>query len=113
MAISSISSGGTSGLFEMYAEKIKAGKSGVPVGQTTESKDTDSDYTKMMKELQRQLRVVMQQIRRVQASNASAEQKAAQLGALNTQAASIQGQIQKLMAAQMKALQMQSGATAG
>ena len=47
----------------------------------------------------------MEQIERVRASNASAEQKATQLQALNSQAMQVMGQIQKVMELQAKAAQ--------
>lgn len=108
MAISPISGGGASGLFEMYAQKIKANQSATSANKASESTENEDDYTRILKELQRQLRIVMEQIRRVQASNASAEQKAQQVQMLNTQAVAIQGQIQKVLAAQLKKLQQQA-----
>ncbi|ARP95293.1 hypothetical protein [Bordetella genomosp. 13] len=59
---------------------------------------------KAIKELQRQLRLVQRQMERVRNSGATPEQKASQLQALNAQAATIQGSIQKLMGEKLAAL---------
>ncbi|CAB3925203.1 hypothetical protein LMG26846_05990 [Achromobacter insuavis] len=88
--------------------KIRVNNAGATkVGQTqeTESSDNDDSYTRQIKELQRQLKRIMEQIERVRASNASAEQKATQIQALNAQAVQIMGQIQKVMELQAKAAQ--------
>lgn len=80
-----------------------AGAMKVGQAQETESSDNDDQYTRQIKELQRQLKRVMEQMARVRASNASAEQKATQLQALNVQAMQIMGMIQQVMAEQAKA----------
>ncbi|QQB37735.1 FlxA-like family protein [Achromobacter deleyi] len=88
--------------------KIRVNNAGaMKVGQTqeTESSDNDDSYTRQIKELQRQLKRIMEQIERVRASNASAEQKATQIQALNAQAVQVMGQIQKVMELQAKAAQ--------
>ncbi|WP_025139569.1 hypothetical protein [Achromobacter sp. DH1f] len=133
MAINSI--GGTSrigSIADLWAQKIQANKEAkdakddsqgvtvtpdgkvrvsnagaMKVGQSkeTESSDNDDTYTRQIKELQRQLKRIMEQIERVRASNASAEQKATQLQALNSQAMQVMGQIQKVMELQAKAAQ--------
>ncbi|MFY4257804.1 hypothetical protein ACOTCG_09415 [Achromobacter xylosoxidans] len=134
MAIDSIS--GTSrigSLADLWAQKIRANKEakednqGVTVtpdgkirvtnpgatkvgqAQETESSDNDDQYTRQIKELQRQLKRVMEQMERVRASNASAEQKATQLQALNAQAMQIMGLIQQVMAEQAKAMAKATG----
>lgn len=73
-----------------------AGAMKVGQAQETESSDNDDQYT-------RQLKRVIEQMARVRASNASAEQKATQLQALNVQAMQIMGMIQQVMAEQAKA----------
>lgn len=81
------------------------GAKAVGGAQETESSDNDDTYTRQIKELQRQLKRIMDQIARVRASNASAEQKATQISALNAQAVQVMGQIQKVMDLQVKAAQ--------
>ena len=140
MAINSI--GGTSrigSIADLWAQKIQANKEakdakddsqGVTVtpdgkirvsnagamkvgqAQETESSENDDTYTRQIKELQRQLKRVMEQMERVRASNASAEQKATQLQALNAQAIQIMGQIQQVMAEQIKAAAKAGGVSA-
>lgn len=140
MAINSI--GGTSrigSIADLWAQKIQANKEAkdakddsqgvtvtpdgkirvsnpgaMNVGQSkeTESSDNDDTYTRQIKELQRQLKRVMEQMERVRASNASAEQKATQLQALNAQAIQIMGQIQQVMAEQIKAAAKAGGVSA-
>lgn len=95
--------------------KIRVSNAGaMKVGQTqeTESSENDDTYTRQIKELQRQLKRVMEQMERVRASNASAEQKATQLQALNAQAIQIMGQIQQVMAEQIKAAAKAGGVSA-
>lgn len=92
--------------------KIRVTNAGaMKVGQAeeTESSDNDDHYTRQIKELQRQLKRVMEQMERVRASNASAEQKATQLQALNAQAMQIMGMIQQVMAEQAKAMAKANG----
>ena len=60
-----------------------------------------------LRELQQQLREVMRQMQRIRDSNLPPAQKTQQLQMLNSQAASLQGQIQKILAAQLRQLQAQ------
>ncbi|WP_315137722.1 FlxA-like family protein [Achromobacter marplatensis] len=78
---------------------------GMNVGATSASEETDNDdeYTRQIKELQKQLKRVMDQIAKVKASGMSDEMKAQQLLALNGQAVQIQGQIAQVMAQQARA----------
>lgn len=130
MAIDSIS--GTSrigSLADMWAEKIRANKeaknalgqdavsvtaegkirvnnpgaTNVGKAQAAEETDNDDEYTRQIKELQKQLKRVMDQIAKVKASGMSAEMKAQQIMALNAQAVQIQGQIALLLAKQAQA----------
>ncbi|WP_447921278.1 FlxA-like family protein [Achromobacter aegrifaciens] len=83
---------------------------GLKVGNaqaTKEAEETDNDdaYTRQIKELQKQLKRVMDQIAKVQASGMSAEMKAQQLMALNAQAMQIQQQITEVMDQQARAMQ--------
>ena len=83
---------------------------GLKVGNVQEAKETedssdDDAYTRQIKELQRQLKRVMDQIAKVQASGMSAEMKAQQLMALNAQAMQIQQQITEVMDQQARAMQ--------
>ncbi|MEN4920131.1 FlxA-like family protein [Achromobacter spanius] len=139
MAINSIS--GTSrigSLADMWAEKIQANKeaknasgqdavsvtaegkirvnnpasSKVANSQATEETDNDDEYTRQIKELQKQLKRIMDQIAKVKASGMSAEMKAQQVMALNAQAVQIQGQISHLLAEQARAAQGGVSATA-
>lgn len=66
-------------------------------------KEDDDIYTRQIKELLRQLRRVMEQIRKVEASGLSPEQKSEQLQTLNSQATQIMSQIQKVLVAKAKA----------
>ncbi|MCY1302588.1 hypothetical protein D9M68_482500 [compost metagenome] len=139
MAINSIN--GTSraiSLADLWAEKIQANKEArnapgaqaevsgqdgsirvsapgsMKVGgaQAAEETDNDDEFTRQIKELQKQLKRVMEQIARVKASGMSAEMKAQQLQALNAQALQIQGQIAQVMAQQARAMQGGVSATA-
>jgi predicted nucleic acid-binding Zn-ribbon protein len=66
--------------------------------------ETSSDpTTQMLKQLQDQLRQIMDQIKRLQASSVPDEQKMPMLQSLNAEAATIQGQIEALMQKQMQA----------
>ncbi|MBB1628420.1 FlxA-like family protein [Achromobacter sp. UMC71] len=87
---------------------------GMKVGQTEEpeSSENDDHYTRQIKELQRQLKRVMEQIARVRDSNASAEQKATQMQTLNGQAVQIMNQIQQVLAAKAKAMAKATGGVA-
>jgi len=80
---------------------------GMKVASTNASEETDNDdeYTRQIKELQKQLKRVMDQIAKVKASGMSDEMKAQQVLALNAQAVQIQGQIVKVMAQQARAAQ--------
>lgn len=62
----------------------------------------------MLRELQQQLREVMRQMQRVRDSNTAAALKAQQLQQLNNQAMSLQGQIQSVLAEQLRQLQAQA-----
>ncbi|WP_332613253.1 FlxA-like family protein [Achromobacter sp. ESBL13] len=130
MAINSI--GGTSrtgSMADLWAQKIQANKEATDpaggeattvspdgtirvnkagalrVGGTKASEDAgnDDEFTRQIKELQKQLKRIMDQIAKVQASGMSDEMKAQQLQALNGQAMQIQGQIQKVLVLQAKA----------
>ncbi|MFY0480037.1 FlxA-like family protein [Achromobacter marplatensis] len=81
------------------------GALGLKVASASASEETDNDdeYTRQIKELQRQLKRVMDQIAKVRASGMSDEMKAQQLLALNGQAVQIQGQIAQVMAQQARA----------
>lgn len=132
MAINSIS--GTSrigSLADLWAEKIQASKearnaagqeatsvtadgkvrvnnpAGMKVADTQAAEETDNDdeYTRQIKELQKQLKRIMDQIAKVKASGMSAEMKAQQVVALNAQAVQIQGQIAQVIAQQARAAQ--------
>lgn len=73
--------------------------------QASEETDNDDEYTRQIKELQKQLKRVMDQIAKVKASGMSDEMKAQQLLALNAQAVQIQGQISQVMQQQARAAQ--------
>ena len=132
MAINSIS--GTSrinSLADLWAQKIQANKEArnasddgtttvapdgrirvnhpgamkVGEAQAPEETDNDDEYTRQIKELQKQLKRVMDQIAKVKASSMPAEIKAQQVMALNAQAVQIQGQIAHVMAQQLRAAQ--------
>lgn len=138
MAINSI--GGTSrigSLAELWAQKIQANKEAkesagaeattvtpdgkirvnnagaMGIGGATASEETDNDdeFTRQIKMLQKQLKRIMDQIAKVQASGMSDEMKAQQLQSLNAQAMQIQGQIQQVLIQQAKAA-MTSGVSA-
>ena len=138
MAINSIS--GTSrisSLADLWAEKIQANKeaknasgqdavsvtaegkirvnnpgaTNVGKAQAAEETDNDDEYTRQIKELQKQLKRIMDQIAKVKASGMSAEMKAQQIMALNAQAVQIQGQISHLLAKQAQAAK-QAGVSA-
>lgn len=138
MAINSI--GGTSrigSLAELWAQKIQANKEAkesagaeattvtpdgkirvnnagaAGIGGATASEETDNDdeFTRQIKMLQKQLKRIMDQIAKVQASGMSDEMKAQQLQSLNAQAMQIQGQIQQVLIQQAKAA-MASGVSA-
>lgn len=78
---------------------------GMKVGATSAPEDTDNDdaYTRQIKELQKQLKRVMDMIAKVKASGMSEEMKAQQLLALNAQAVQIQDQIAQVMVQQARA----------
>lgn len=132
MAINSIS--GTSrigSLADLWAEKIQANKEAknaagqdsvsvtaegkvrvnnpagmkVATAQATEETDNEDEYSRQIKELQKQLKRIMDQIAKVRASGMSAEMKAQQITALNAQAVQIQGQIAQILAQQARAAQ--------
>ncbi|MFQ1064985.1 hypothetical protein [Bordetella trematum] len=67
----------------------------------------DDPVQQTLRELQQQLREVMRQMQRIRDSNLPPAQKTQQLQMLNSQAASLQGQIQKILAAQLRQLQAQ------
>ncbi len=92
MAISSVGSSAHAAILSRGAPSASSRKSASAVQQ-------------MLRELQQQLRLVLQQMERVRKSPAAAEQQAQQLQALNTQAAALQGQIQKILQEQLKPLQ--------
>ncbi|KGD95288.1 hypothetical protein JL37_11450 [Achromobacter sp. RTa] len=82
---------------------------GLKVGNTQAAKETedssnDDAYTRQIKELQKQLKRVMDQIAKAQASAMPAEMKAQQLMALNAQAMQIQRQITEVMDQQARAM---------
>ncbi|CAB3708078.1 FlxA-like family protein [Achromobacter pestifer] len=81
------------------------GASKVGGAQASEETDNDDEYTRQIKELQKQLKRVMDQIAKVKASGMSDEMKAQQLLALNAQALQIQGQISQVMQQQARAAQ--------
>ncbi|WAI85565.1 MULTISPECIES: FlxA-like family protein [Achromobacter] len=139
MAINSI--GGTSrigSLAELWAQKIQANKESkegadaqattltpdgkIRVGaagamavggsQAAEESSNEDDFARQIKELQKQLKRVMDQIAKVNASGMSAEMKAQQLQALNGQAMQIQGQIVQVMVKQAQAAQGSVSTTA-
>ena len=139
MAVNSIS--GTSrigSLADLWAEKIQANKEAknasgqdavsvtaegrirvntpgankVANAQAAEETDNEDEYTRQIKELQKQLKRIMDQIAKVKASGMSAEMKAQQVMALNAQAVQIQGQISHLLAEQARAAQGGVSATA-
>ena len=83
---------------------------GLKMGNVQETKETedssnDDAYTRQIKELQKQLKRVMDQIAKVKASGMPAEMKAQQLMALNAQAMQIQQQITEVMEQQARAMQ--------
>lgn len=92
MAISSVGSSAYATLLSRGAPAASGGK-------------TESAVQQTLRELQQQLRLVLQQMERVRNSPGTAEQKAQQLQALNSQAAALQGQIQKILQEQLKQLQ--------
>ncbi|WP_176463909.1 FlxA-like family protein [Bordetella genomosp. 11] len=63
----------------------------------------DDATSQTIKQLERQLRQVLQQIQRLQASSIPDEQKAPQLQALNAEAATLQAQISALIEQQVQA----------
>ena len=81
------------------AGKLPATPAAAPADSETSSDPT----TQMLKQLQDQLRQIMDQIKRLQASSVSDEQKMPMLQSLNAEAATIQGQIEALMQKQMQA----------
>lgn len=136
MAINSIS--GTSrigSLADLWAEKIQANKEAknasgqdavsvtaegrirvntpgankVATAKATEETDNEDEYTRQIKELQKQLKRIMDQIAKVKASGMSAEMKAQQVMALNAQAVQVQGQIAQVLAMQARAAQSSGG----
>lgn len=89
-----------------------SGASNVGGAQASEETDNDDEYTRQIKELQKQLKRIMDQIAKVKASGMSDEVKAQQLLALNAQALQIQGQISQVMAQQARAAKGGVSATA-
>ena len=90
---------------------------GLKMGNVQEAKETedssnDDAYTRQIKELQKQLKRVMDQIAKVKASGMPAEMKAQQLMALNAQAMQIQQQITAVMEKQAQAIKRGVSATA-
>ncbi|CZZ91954.1 Uncharacterised protein [Bordetella ansorpii] len=83
-----------------------------PAGRAGAATDSQDDTDKAIAQLQRQLERLMQQIKRVEASQATDEQKATQLQALNAQATALQGQIQTLQNQKLQAASTQQGITA-
>ena len=141
MAIDPISgSSRVNSLADLWAQKIRANKEakgasdaeastsadgkirvdnpgGLKMGNVQETKETedssnDDAYTRQIKELQKQLKRVMDQIAKVKASGMPAEMKAQQLMALNAQAMQIQQQITAVMDKQARAMQGGVSATA-
>lgn len=139
MAISPLSGTSRTGsIADLWAEKIQANKESrnasgqeatsltadgkvrvndpagmkVASAQATEETANDDEYTRQIKELQKQLKRIADQIAKVKASGMSAEMKAQQVLALNAQAVQIQGQIAQLMAQQARAAQGGVSATA-
>ena len=136
MAINSISgTSRTSSLADLWAEKIQANKDAknatgqdavsvteegkirinnpaatkVSNAQAAEGTDNEDEFTRQIKELQKQLKLIMDQIAKVKASGMSDEMKAQQMMALNAQAVQIQGQITKVLAEQASALKKNGG----
>lgn len=90
---------------------------GLKMGNVQEAKETedssnDDAYTRQIKELQKHLKRVMDQIAKVKASGMPAEMKAQQLMALNAQAMQIQQQITAVMEKQAQAMKRGVSATA-
>ena len=142
MAIDPISgSSRVNSLADLWAQKIRANKEaksasdaeastvsadgkirvnnpgGLKMGKVQEAKETedssnDDAYTRQIKELQKQLKRVMDQIAKVKASGMPAEMKAQQLMALNAQAMQIQQQITAVMEKQAQAMKRGVSATA-
>ncbi|HEY9272508.1 MULTISPECIES: hypothetical protein [Achromobacter] len=77
----------------------------VQAAKEVEDSSNDDAYTRQIKELQKQLKRVMDQIAQVKASGMPAEMKAQQLMALNAQAMQIQQQITEVMEQQAQAMQ--------
>ncbi|MGB3431081.1 FlxA-like family protein [Achromobacter sp.] len=85
---------------------------GAQAAKETEDSSNDDAYTRQIKELQKQLKRVMDQIAKVKASGMPAEMKAQQMMALNAQAMQIQQQITAVMDKQARAMQGGVSATA-
>lgn len=131
MAINSISGvSRTNSLADLWAERIQANKEAksapagdaVTVGEDgavrvntpgggkintapAEETDNDDEFTRQIKALQKQLKLIMDQIAKVKASGMSEEMKAQQLVSLSAQAVQIQGQIAQVLAQQARAAQ--------
>lgn len=138
MAINSISGvSRTNSLADLWAERIQANKEAksasageaVTVSEDgavrvntpgggkintapTEETDNDDEFTRQIKALQKQLKLIMDQIAKVKASGMSEEMKAQQLVSLSAQAVQIQGQIAQVLAQQARAAQ-QNGVSGG
>jgi len=139
VAINSIS--GTSrisSLADLWAEKIQANKEAkggsrqdavsvseegkirvnnpaaakVANAQAAEETDNEDEFTRQIKQLQKQLKLIMDQIAKIKASGMSDEMKAQQMMALNAQAVQIQGQITKVLAQQASAAKKNGGVSA-
>ncbi|MFF7396129.1 FlxA-like family protein [Achromobacter sp. NPDC008082] len=78
------------------------GASKVNAAKASEETDNDDVYTRQIKALQKQLKLIMEQIARIKASGMSDEMKAQQLVALNAQAVQIQNQISQVLAQQAR-----------
>ena len=90
MAISSISA--SSSLSRLY-DSLNQRRA----QSATASDDPREKYAKRMQELKEQLQATMREMRRIEAGNASPEQKATQIQTLNAQLASIQGKMAAVM----------------
>lgn len=76
---------------------------GIQTSGASGSSDSTSPTDQTLKQLEEQLRQIMQQIARLQASNIPEEQKSGQLQALNTEAGQLQQQIEAILQKQMDA----------
>jgi len=80
--------------------------------QAAEETDNEDEFTRQIKQLQKQLKLIMDQIAKIKASGMSDEMKAQQMMALNAQAVQIQGQITKVLAQQASAAKKNGGVSA-